>query len=110
MNSTGIHCRLHIKPSRKVGHILAAVADGESVRARVERDVCDGVGPITIILDVNLSLSTAVWDDLNGQVSWASIGTVHDELPFFPYLSTLQTWARASYLKGQGRQEGINNL
>lgn len=104
MDPTGVYCRLHVEPSREVGHILATVADGESVRARVERDVCDGVSPVSVVLDVNLGLSAAVRDDLYGQVSWASVGTVHNELPFLPDLGTLQTGARAAYLRGEARR------
>lgn len=59
-DSTGVDRRLHIEPSREVGHILATVADGESVRAGVERDVGDGVGPVSVVLDVNLGLRAAV--------------------------------------------------
>lgn len=99
-DSTGIDCRLNIETSREVGHILATVADSESVWAGVERDVGDGVGPISVVLDVNLSLGAAVWDDLDGQFSGASVGTVHNELPCLPDLGTLQTWARAAHLRG----------
>lgn len=98
-DSTGIHCWLHIEPCREVWHILAPVPDGESVRARIQRDVRDGVGPISVVLDVNLGLSAAVRDDLNGQVGRASIGTVHEEFPFLPDLGALQTWARAANLR-----------
>lgn len=109
-DSTGIHCRLHVEPSREVRHILATVADGERVWARVERDVCDCVCPISIVLYVNLGLSAAVWDDLNGQISWASIGTVHNEFPFLPDLGALQAWARAAYLTGQDRRDRDKQL
>lgn len=105
-DSAGVDCRLHVEPSREVGHILATVADGESVRAGVERDVGDGVGPVSIILDVNLSLSAAVWDDLNGQLSRAGVGTVHDKLPCLPDLGALQAWARAAYLNGEASRDG----
>lgn len=104
-DSTGIHCRLHVEPGGEVGHILATVADGESVWPRVQRDVCDCVCPVSIVLYVNLGLSAAVRDDLNGQISWASIGTVHNEFPFFPDLGTLQAWARATYLTGEERRD-----
>lgn len=59
-DSTGIYCRLHVEHSREVRHILTTIADSESVRARVEWDVCDGVGPVSVVLDVNLCLSATV--------------------------------------------------
>lgn len=60
MNSTGINCRFHVEPGWEVGHILATVADGEGVGAGIQRDVGDGVGPITVVLDVNFGLRAAV--------------------------------------------------
>lgn len=106
MDSTGVDCRLHSEPCGEVGHILATVADRKRVRARVERDVGDGVGPISVVLDMNLCLSAAVRDDLDGQLSRASVGTVYNKLPRLPNLGTLQAWARAAYLRrakgGQG--------
>lgn len=92
-NTAGINGRLHVEPSREVGHILATIADGERVRAGVQRDVGNRVGSISVVLDVNLCLSAAVRYDLNSQLSRAGIGTVHNELPCLANLGTLQTWA-----------------
>lgn len=97
-NSTGVNCGLHVEPGREVGHILATIADGECVRARVQRDVGDGVGPISVVLDMDLSLGATVRDDLDGQFCRTSICTVHDELSCFPDLGSLQTWPRAANL------------
>lgn len=109
-DSAGVDGRLHVEPSGEVWHILATVADGECVRARVERDVGDGVGSVSVVLDVDLSLGAAVRDDLDGQLGRAGVGTVHDELPFLPDLGALQAWARAAYLRGgKGRRLMTND-
>lgn len=54
---------------------------------------------------MNLSLSATVWDDLDGEVSWASIGTVDNELSLLSNLGTLQTGTRAANLKGATKQQ-----
>lgn len=103
-DAAGINCRLHSQPSGEVWHILAAVAYGERVRPGVEGDVGDGVGPVSVVLDVNLSLGAAVRDDLDGQLGGTGVGAVHDELPGLPDLGALQPWARATYLRrGESR-------
>lgn len=103
MNSAGVDRRLHGEPGGEVGHILATVADGERVGAGIQRDVGDGVGAVAVVLDVNLSLGAAVRDDLDGQVRWAGVGAVHDELSLLPDLGPLQTGTGAANLSSRTR-------
>lgn len=110
VNSAGVDRRLHIEPGREVGHILATVADGEGVGAGVQRDVGDGVGAITVVLDVDLSLGAAVRDDLDGQVRWAGVGAVHDELALLADLGPLQTRTGAANLSSQTTQLSMRIL
>lgn len=108
VNSAGIDRRLHIEPGGEVGHILAPVADGEGVGAGIQGDVCDGVGPVTVVLDVNLGLGAAVRDDLDGQVRWAGVGAVHDELTLLPDLGPLKTGTGAADLRTQTEELPTN--
>lgn len=103
-DSTGIDRRLHGELGREVWYILATVTNGERVGARVKRDVSDCVGPVSIVLDVDLGFRPAFRDDLNGQLGWTSVCTVHNELPLLPDLGTLQAWARAPDLKNNRKK------
>lgn len=110
MDSTGVDRRLHGEPGGEVWHILATVADGECVGAGIQRDVGDGVGAVAVVLDVNLSLGAAVRDDLDGQVRWAGIGAVYDELSLLPDLGPLQTRTGAANLTSKKKKKKKNSL
>ena len=101
-DSTGVDGRLHCEAGGEVGYILPPVADGEGVGAGVQGDVGDGVGSVSIILDVDLCLCPAVTDDLYGQLSWTCVGTVHHKLPIISHLGTLQPLAIKLQLKWGG--------
>jgi len=100
-DSAGVDGRLHVEASGEVGHILAPVADGECVGAGVQGGVGDGVGPVAVVLNVDLRFGAAVRDDLDGQLGGPRIGAVHDKLPRLPDLGALQAGAGTTHLEAR---------
>lgn len=111
-HTTGLYSWLNIESCREVWHILATIADCQSVGARVQRDVGDGVSSISIILDMDLCLGAIIRDDLYGQLSRASIGAVNYKLASLTNFGSFQTWSRATDLRtdtGRDLVTTINN-
>lgn len=99
-DSAGVYSWIHLQSGGELWHSVSSIFDGDGVHAVELGDVGDGVGPVTVVLDVNFSFGSGVRDDLDGELGFAGLGTVHQEGPGLIDFASLQTGSAGRHLVG----------
>lgn len=88
---------------------MSSIFDDDGVHAVEPWDVGDGVGPITVVLDVDLGFGPGLGDDLDGEFGFSSFRAVHREVPVLVNITSLQTRAAGRHLAGvkHGSDRGL---
>ncbi len=100
LDSTCIESRIYLHPCRELWHCMSSIFNRDGVHSVEGRDVGDRICSIAVILDMNLSLWSWIWNNLDGQLCLACFRAVHCEWRRFVDLSSLQPWSASSDLAG----------